>query len=81
MSPPSSTSPAGSLVPKRPQDWDEISVGDLVLAYDAAESEGWYEAVVLAVDGDLLRLRWRDYPRERLNPQRRDQVGLLPPSA
>ncbi len=65
---------------RRPKHWDEITVGDLVLAYDA-DSEAWYEAIVLGIDGDLLRLRWRDYPLERIAPQRRDQLALLPPSA
>ncbi len=65
---------------RRPKHWDEITGGDLVLAYDA-DSEAWYEAIVLQIDGDLLRLRWRDYPLERIAPQRRDQLALLPPSA
>jgi hypothetical protein len=65
---------------RRPKHWDEITAGDLVLAYDA-DSEAWYEAIVLQIDGELLRLRWRDYPLERIAPQRRDQLALLPPSA
>jgi len=52
----------------------------LVLAYDP-DSEAWYEVLVLRVEGDMLRLRWRDYPLEHIAPQRRDQLALLPPSA
>jgi hypothetical protein len=72
--------PTGSSPQRRPKHWDEITVGDLVLAYDP-EIEGWFEAIVLGIDGELLRLRWRDYPLERLAPQRRDQLALLPPAA
>jgi hypothetical protein len=73
-------SQAGASPHQRPEHWDEITVGDLVLAYDA-ETEGWFDAIVLRVEGDLLRLRWRNYPREHIAPQRRNQLALLPPSA
>jgi hypothetical protein len=71
---------SGSSPHRRPKHWDEITVSDLVLAYDP-ETEGWFDAIVLGIDGDLLRLRWLHYPLERLAPQRRDRLALLPPTA
>jgi hypothetical protein len=75
----SNSAPSGSA-PRLPKDWQEIGVGDLVVA-NYSRDEGWYEAVVVQVDGDMLTLRWRDYPRERRFIRHRDRVGLLYPNA
>jgi hypothetical protein len=40
--------------------WDDIAVGHLVIAHEGAW-EGWWEAIVVARDGDMLTLKWRDY--------------------
>jgi hypothetical protein len=62
----------------QPKDWDVIAVGDLVLASDGP-GEGWWEAVVQAVTGELFTLLWRDWPDEFPKFVRtRDQIGLLP---
>ncbi|GEO17792.1 hypothetical protein [Microvirga aerophila] len=71
-----STNPA----PSAPSDWDEIKPGSVVLARDHHQ-EAWYEAVVLNVIGDVCRLRWRDYPGERIQTCRRNQLGLLYPNS
>src|SRR5271167_918927 len=44
-----------------PSNWDEVAPGHLVLAREALEC-GWWEAVVTERNGDLLTLRYRDYP-------------------
>jgi hypothetical protein len=49
--------------PGLPRTWDDIDVGHLVLALDEP-CNGWWEAIVLARDGDMLTLKWRDYPNE-----------------
>jgi hypothetical protein len=54
-------------------------VDDLVVAYQGQE-DGWYESIVVQVDGDMLTLRWRDYPRERRFTRHRNRVGLLYPN-
>jgi hypothetical protein len=59
----SGSTPGGSA-PHLPRSWQEIGLGDLVVA-NQDRWEGWYEAIVVHVDGDMLTLRWRDYPRER----------------
>ena len=69
--------PPGSS-PKLPRNWQEIGVGDLVVAQDSLE-DGWYDAIVVQVDGDMLTLQWRDYPRERRVVRHRLRLALLYP--
>ena len=64
--------------PNLPRDWDSIGLGDLVVAQESLE-DGWYEAIVMEAHGDMLTLRWRDYPRERRIVRHRHRVGLLYP--
>ena len=53
-------------------------VGSLVLATTGPE-DGWYEAVVIKVEAEILTLRWRDYPDEGTLHRRAGQLGLRPP--
>ena len=55
----SGSTPGGGA--RLPKSWHDIGMGDLVVANDSRE-DGWYEAIVIHVDGDMLTLRWRDYP-------------------
>ena len=71
----SGSTPGGSA-PHMPRNWREIGVGDLVVAQEGPE-EGWYEAIVVEAAGDMLTLRWRDYPRERRIVRHRLRLGLL----
>jgi hypothetical protein len=53
---------AGSLpsgTPNLPRNWREIGLGDLVVAQENLD-DGWYEAIVIEADGDMLTLRWRE---------------------
>ena len=68
--------PPGGSSPNLPKTWQEISLGDLVVAQEGPE-DGWYEAIVAEVNGDMLTLRWRDYPRERQVVRHRHRLGLL----
>ena len=70
--------PPGSSSPNLPKTWQEIGLGDLVVAQEGTE-DGWYEAIVAEVNGDMLTLRWRDYPRERRVIRHRQRLGLLYP--
>ena len=72
--------PPASSPPKLPRDWQEIGIGDLVVAQQSLE-DGWYEAIVLEANGDMLTTRWRDYPRERKIVRHRLRLGLLYPKA
>jgi hypothetical protein len=73
----SGSTPGGSA-PHLPQNWREIGVGDLVVA-NQDRDEGWYEAIVIEANGDMLTTRWRDYPRERRMAHHRLRLGLLYP--
>jgi hypothetical protein len=75
----SGSAPGGSA-PRLPQNWQEIGIGDLVVANQSRE-DGWYEAIVVEANGDMLTLRWRDYPRERRIVRHRLRLGLLYPNA
>jgi hypothetical protein len=68
--------PPGSS-PNLPRNWHEIGVGDLVVAQQCLD-DGWYEAIAIEVNGDMLRVRWRDYPRSKL-VRHRLRLGLLYP--
>jgi hypothetical protein len=68
--------PSGN--PNLPRNWQEIGLGDQVVAQEDPE-DGWYEAIVIEVNGDMLTLRWRDYPRLRQIVRHRLRVGLLYP--
>ncbi len=58
-----------------PADWASISVGHMVIAHDG--HDGWYEAIVIAVDGDMLTLRFRDYPHQQEFVRPLKAVALL----
>jgi hypothetical protein len=63
-----------------PRNWDDVSVGCLVIAQANAE-EGWWEAIVIAKEGDMLTMRWRDYPGYPKFVQHRTAVALLKPGS
>jgi hypothetical protein len=46
---------------------------------DQGATEGWWEAVIIAVHGDTLTLRWRDYPRQSIVRRKRDEVAIMFP--
>ena len=56
----------------------DLGEGAVVLA-PFAPQEGWWEAVVIKVKGDLLTLKWRDYPDDPVFSRRRNQLVPLPP--
>jgi hypothetical protein len=70
------TAPAQGL----PKDWDSIEVGHLVIAHENM-IEGWWEALVIATDNDMLTLRWRDYPKVPPVTRHRTAVALMKPAA
>src|SRR3954469_15306409 len=62
----------------RPASWDDIQIGDLVIAQESP-ADGWWEAIAVALEGDQLVLRWRDYARMPCVRRGRLEVALLPP--
>jgi hypothetical protein len=67
---------AAPAAPGLPISWDDIAVGHLVIAHENA-IEGWWEAIVLARDGDMLTLKWRDYPQQANVVRHLGAVALL----
>ena len=65
--------------PALPTSWDEIAVGHLVIAQQALD-DGWWEAIVLARDGDILTLKWRDWPGYPNVTRHAGSVALLKPT-
>jgi hypothetical protein len=61
--------------------WAKIEVGTIVLAAADPDLYGpsWWEAVVVAVDGDDLTLRWMEDPTELPFEVSRREVGLHHP--
>ena len=63
-----------------PRSWDEIAPGHLVIAQESL-ANGWWEAIVLDRNDDMLTLRFRDYPRLPRFFRHRTAVALLSPAA
>jgi hypothetical protein len=66
--------PAGQL----PKTWDDIGTGHMVVAHEGPK-EPWFVAVVVAREGDMLTLKWRDYPYESNVLRHVGSVALLKP--
>jgi hypothetical protein len=60
-----------------PRTWDDIAPGNLVIACETLET-GWWEAIVIGRNGDLLTLRYRDYPKYGKFVRHRSAVALIP---
>ena len=63
-----------------PPNWQDIAVGQLVVAQEHHES-GWWEAIVVARENDMLTLRWRDFPKHPTSIRHVAAVALLSPSS
>jgi hypothetical protein len=62
--------------------WSKVQVGTVVLAAQPdVYGPGWWEGVVVGVDGDDLTLRWTDEPAEALIRVSRRDVALRHPGA
>jgi hypothetical protein len=58
-----------------PKDWDSIAAGHQVLV-QCSLPDGWWESIVLKREGDMLTVRWRDYPKEPSFTVHYGQVAL-----
>ena len=59
-----------------PRSWDDIAAGHLVIAQESLEY-GWWEAIVLARNGDTFTLQYRDYPHLPKFVRHRSGVALM----
>jgi hypothetical protein len=63
-----------------PRTWDDLAPGHLVIAKESLEM-GWWEAIVVERTGDLVTLRYRDYPQYPPMVRHRSVVALISPAA
>ena len=61
-----------------PSDWTSIEVGQLVLVQETL-ADGWWETEVLERDGDMITVRYRDYPKYPTMKRHISAVALLNP--
>jgi hypothetical protein len=59
--------------------WEAIAVGHRVVAQESDPEDGWSEATVVRIDGDMLTLRWCLPPNKRFFARHRVNVGLMCP--
>ena len=62
-----------------PRSWDEIAAGHLVVAQESLEY-GWWEAIVLARNGDTFTLQYRDYPHLPKFVRHLSSIALMSPA-
>ena len=63
-----------------PRNWDEIAPGHLVVAQESL-ANGWWEAIVIDRNDDMLTLRFRDYPRLPKFFRHRSSIALMSPAS
>jgi hypothetical protein len=59
-----------------PRTWDELGPGHLVIAQES-HANGWWEAIVLARQGDMFTIRFRDYPKLPSYIRHRSSIALM----
>ena len=65
--------------PRCRRSWDDIKVGDRVLAQDTDPADGWWQVTVTEANGDLFKLRWPGSGRGRPFQKHRSMLGLICP--
>jgi hypothetical protein len=62
--------------------WSKITVGSVVIAPEDERIEnGWWEAVVIEKRGQMLTVRWRDFPKQRPATRKLTEVALAHPKS
>ena len=73
--PPPCVSPITSGLPRS---WENVGTGHMVLIQESLE-DGWWEAVVVSRENELLTLRYRDYPKAPQFVRHINTVALVNP--
>jgi hypothetical protein len=77
---PTATAPSAGSQPL-PRDWQQIDVGQLVLAKSEGPWSSWWEAVPVEKVGDGFKLRWRDGVNKSPCTRARLDLALICPDA
>jgi hypothetical protein len=59
-----------------PRTWDDLAPGHIVIAKETLEL-GWWEAVVIERTGDLVTVKYRDYPQYPPLVRHRSVIALI----
>jgi hypothetical protein len=82
--PANAKSNAAASLPPIDSLWAALTVNMVVLAPELTDGvpEGWWEVVITAIQGDMVTVRYRDYPEYAPFRRRRDQLAIMyPPPA
>ena len=66
------------IIPGLPRSWDSVGVGHVVLVHESPD-DGWWEAVVVHREAEVLTLRFRDYPRQPSFVRHISTIALVNP--
>jgi hypothetical protein len=66
------------VAPGLPRSWESVGAGHMVLVHESP-ADGWWEAVVLARDMEILTLRFRDYPKQPTFVRHISTIALVNP--
>ncbi len=72
------TAEAQPVVRGLPRYWDQIQAGHLILNFEGP-GEGWWEAVVVARNDQMLTLQYRDFPKVPKFDRHLSTVALINP--
>ena len=71
----------GNVAPGLPLSWEILVANHLVIAAEGKPQDGFWEALVVKVEGETMTLQWRDYPRQKQFKRERTAVALLNPAS
>ena len=66
------------MIPGLPRSWESVGVGHMVLIHESP-ADGWWEAVVIHREAEVLTLRFRDYPKQPSFVRHISTIGLVNP--
>lgn len=66
-------------VPRRARNWDDLSIGDIVVSQDKDPEDGWWTARVLLIKADVLVLQWLTRSDKNSFKKHKLNVALLWP--
>jgi hypothetical protein len=61
-----------------PRNWECVGIGHMVLVHESP-AEGWWEAVVVQREDEILTLRFRDYPKVPIFVRHISTIALVNP--
>lgn len=66
----------GRIAIEGPKAWTDLAPGQVVLANYSGE-DGWWEAVVVGIEEDLIKIKWRDFQQDEPIGKRLEDLALM----